>query len=164
MCGSVRVKPRLTPTWMSTSCVPRCSRARVVRYTGTHEKDEPGVLVDKCWAPAKREVDFLLLEAENSRAKAPSSGMELSMTVPCPADGQCSLVVQEQEEEVKTRPTCKFLKVGRYRVDDDNYALLSPDCHASDVKFYSYPGIFGCGLHDTLAISYRKFDRARKIW
>jgi len=118
--------------------VPRCSGARVVRYTGRHEKDELVVIVDKHWAPVKREVDFLLLEAGNSIAKAPSSGMELSMTVPCPADGQCRLVVQEQEEEVKTRPTCTFLKAGRYRVDDDNYALLSPDCHASDAMFFSH--------------------------
>jgi hypothetical protein len=123
--------------------VPRCSRARAVRSTGTHEKDEPVVSVDKRWVPAKIEVDLLLLEAGNSIAKAPSSGMELSITVPCPADGHGHLVIQEQEEEVRTRPTCTFLKAGRYRVDDDNYALLSPDCHASDVKFYSYPGIFG---------------------
>lgn len=134
---------------MSASCVPRCSRARVVRSTGTHEKDEPIVIVDKRWVPAKIEVDFLLLEAGNSIAKAPSSGMELSMTVPCPADGHGHLVVQEQEEEVKTRPTCTFLKAGRYRVDDDNYALLSPDCHANDVKFYSYPGSGTLLVHPT---------------
>ena len=123
---------------MSASCVPRCSRARVVRYTGTYEKDEPIVIGDKRWALAKIEVELLLLEAGNSIAKAPSRGMELSMTVPCPADGQCRLVVQEQEEEVKTRPTCTFLKAGRYRVDDDNDALLSPDCHASDAMFFSH--------------------------
>ena len=110
----------------------------VVRSTGRHEKDELVVLVDKRWAPAKIEVDFLLLEAGNSIAKAPSSGMELSITVPCPADGHGHLVVQEREEEVKTRPTCTFLKAGRYRVDDDNDALLSPDCHASDAMFFSH--------------------------
>jgi hypothetical protein len=84
-------------------------------------------------APVKIEVRYELLEAGNPAAKALSSGMELSITVPCTVEEQCRLAIQEQEEEeqVIRRPKCKLQKARRYRADGDSYALLRPHWQAS---------------------------------
>jgi hypothetical protein len=54
--------------------------------------------------------------------------MELSTTVPGPAEEKCRLAIQAQEEDeqVKKEPKCKLQKARRYSVDGDSYALLRP--------------------------------------
>jgi hypothetical protein len=72
-------------------------------------------------------VRFLLLEAGNPAAKALSSRTELSTTVPRPAEEQCRLAIQAQEEDeqVKRGPKCKFQKASQYSAVQMVTATLS---------------------------------------